>query len=449
MRVLPSTTPSALAPAAPTFAPGVVVGQGFLGEPTLLSDAQGRLLLTFPGCDGSHSQGCANAPIYRSLDGQEWTSLNTAEDGKLDKKGPAANGDAMLALGADGALYASNLGQGLPHWRSTDDGATWKSVGNPVPDSQSADRQWGWAGPAGLVVSAWMATSPTRSAAVAVSHDAGKTWGAPFEADATIGWIGPIAASPDGRDIFVPYTKPLNVDPAGVTDPSGFLVVGDPQTELRLLRSTDGGATWSVQGTGHVILKNPASAQWPGTLMAPILARTGSGTLVYVWSEQRLDASARAAGTEASVYAMRSRDNGTTWSQPQLLSAARTAIMPWVVAGAGERFAVSWYGASDVVVDHDYEGTWDVDAAILDGDAVALGTVASGVHKGGICAKGGVCGAMASDRSMLDFMGGALLPDGRFAVAYCASPSDSTSGLLGGSNTKVMVAVQSSPGNLL
>lgn len=464
-RVLLGTTPLTDALVVPTFHLSPAVGTGFLGEPTMVSDAKGRLVLTFPGCEKSHTS-CRNAPIFRSGDGMKWESLNRLGNGSLDpRKGvdsPAANGDAMISIDAAGNLYASNLGTGLPHWRSVDDGASWQFMGNPVPKGDGSDRQWGWGGPAGMVVSAWMATSPARAAAVSVSHDGGGNWSKPQELDATIGWIGPVSGTPDGQKLFVGYTKPLNADGANaVPDPTGLVgattgnaVVADPQTELRLLRSLDGGTTWSIVKTGHVIVKDPAAAQWSGTLMAPVLARTGDGTLVYAWSEQRLDAPARAASIAASVYEMTSKDDGATWSAPQLLSGARTAIMPWVVAGSGARHSVAYYASSDVHVDHDYEGTWDVESVTVQGKETVTAIVAPKVHTGGICAKGGVCGTTLADRSMLDFMGGAVLPDGRVAWAYASSaggpvPNSIEGVRLGGAGTSVLVAVQDAGSRLL
>ncbi|MCA1810500.1 MAG: glycoside hydrolase [Halobacteriales archaeon] len=447
MRVLPNATAPAGDLVAATYRAGKAVGTGFLGEPTLVADAWGRLLLTFPGCEGSHSQ-CLNAPIFRSADGgASWESLNRLRNGSLDPGSPRANGDAMLSIDAAGALYASNLGSGLPHWRSVDDGATWEYRGNPVPKGAGSDRQWSWGGPNGTVVTAWMATSPARAAAVAVSHDGGSKWTKPATLDASIGWIGPIAGSPDGQRLLVAYTKPLNSDQPVV---GGVLLPKDPQVELRLLRSLDGGATWGIVGTGHVITKDPAVSQWSGTLMAPALARTGDGTLVYAWSEQRLDPEGRAASTVASVYTMASKDDGATWGAPRLLSGDRTAIMPWVVGGAGGRYAVGYYAASDVHVDSDYEGTWDMEATVVDGERAATAVVAAKVHSGGICTKGGGCST--SDRSMLDFLGGALLPDGRVAWAYASSAgiaADPRGFVLGGDGTSVLVAVQDGGSRLL
>ena len=438
MRVLPAATSAFDSSKQLVFPAAPAIATGFLGEPTLVSDSNGSLYLTFPGCPTGST--CNNGPVYRSDDlAASWSYLNLA-NGSLAPKAAKANGDAMVAVDGAGTLYASDLGTGIPVFTSHDRGASWAPSTNVVPKGESADRQWSWGGPRGMAVEAWMATAPARAVAVSVTHDGGGNWSKLQAFDASVGWVGPIAGSADGKDLWVGYTKPLDTD----QDPTGDALLADPKVELRLLHSADSGATWKVQSTGHVITKDPAKAQWPGTLMAPIVARTGDGTLVYAWSEERLDAGARAAGTQASVYSMTSKDNGTTWSQPLLLSGARTAIMPWVVGGAASRYAVAYYAADDVKVSNDYEGTWDVDYTVADAHTLASGHVAGKVHTGGICAKGGVCGLTLSDRSLLDFIGGALLPEGRIAIAYCAStgmPGPSTTGLLGGDGTSVHVAV--------
>jgi len=445
MRVLPAATSIFPSSKQILFPPAPAIATGFLGEPTLVGDANGSLYLTFPGCpnpQGGQFKTCNNGPVFRSDDlAATWSYLNLA-NGSLAPKATDANGDAMVAIDGAGRLYASDLGDGIPVFGSADRGATWTPLTNVVPKGDGADRQWSWGGPAGMVVEAWMATSPERALAVSVSHDAGASWSKLQAFDASIGWVGPITGSPDGTDVWIPYTKPLDSDQLGPA--GGEAMLADPKVELRLLRSADSGATWTIEKTGYVITKDPAKGQWPGTLMAPVVARTGDGTLVYAWSEERIDLAARAAGTQASVYSMASKDGGKTWTSPLLLSGTRTAVLPWIVGGAADRYAVAYYAADDVKVSNDYEGTWDVDLTVADAHTLAAGHVAGKVHTGGICAKGGVCGLTGSDRSLLDFIGGALLPEGRIAIAYCSSqgmPGPSTSGLLGSSGTSVHVAV--------
>lgn len=450
-RMLPPVLAATSALDAPGFALTPAVATGFMGEPTLIADAKGTMFLTFPGCPDGRE--CANGLVLRSDDdGAQWRVLNPLENGSLAEDSPAANGDAMVSLDAAGTLYASNLGGGTPVWASTDGGTTWELRGDPVPEDAGSDRQWAWAGPADFLAHAWMATAPSRSAAVAVSVDGGRNWTEPSLWDDPIGWIGPIVGSDDGVHLAAPYTKPLNTntldDPSGVVNDLALLMA-DPEVDLRVLLSDDAGASWRSQSIGHVVTKNPASTQWPGTLMAPAIGRTGAGDLVYGWSEQTLDPALRAAGSSAAVYAMVSPDEGATWGEPRLLSGTRTAIMPWVVGGAGHRYAVAWYGSSDARLDNNYEGTWDVEAVVVDGDDLVTSIVAPTVHTGGICAQGGTCLLRGADRSMLDFLGGTLLPDGRVAWAYASS-----AGLPGpaapiGRATSIHVAVQSSGARLV
>lgn len=435
-RVLPGAVAPAVALAPLAFQPAVSVAKGFVGEPSIIAVADGSLFLTFPGCPSG--QTCNNGLMERSVDGgATWKVLNL-ENGSLDASGHDANFDAMVAVDAAGTLYASHLGGGLPTFASTDGGATWAYRGDPVPASDGADRQWLWGGPAGVIVQDWMATSPTRSAAVSVSRDGGTSWSTPFYADEPIGWIGPATGTPDGSTLLAPYTKPLTTG----EDPTGLALMADPAVELRYLFSADGGAKWEVRSTGVQITK-PPTGTWPGTLMAPVMATLGDGSFVYVWSEQVVQ-DAGPGKPAATVKAVSSAD-GATWSAPRILSGTRTGIMPWVVPLGGDRFAVAYYAADDVHASNDYEGTWDVELAVVDAQSITSGHVATGIHNGGVCAKGGVCGLTFSDRSLLDFLGGTLLPDGRVAIAFSASPggpTSMTSGFFGFDDTEVRVAVE-------
>jgi hypothetical protein len=121
-----------------------------------------------------------------------------------------------------------------------------------------------------------------------------------------------------------------------------------------------------------------------------------------------------ATTTGAVVKVIASKDQGATWTEPAQVSEVPTAIMPWVTGGAGDRFAITYY-ASDVPLDSDYVGDWDVMAALIDGAGgelqVATSVLAEGIHQGGLCSRGGGCGP--SDRTLLDFFEADVLPDGR------------------------------------
>ncbi|HUR25133.1 MAG TPA: hypothetical protein VM327_03850, partial [Candidatus Thermoplasmatota archaeon] len=222
----------------------------------------------------------------------------------------------------------------------------------------------------------------TFSMRVARSLDGGATWevldtGARWDSVASGGhWSGVLMApaldvTGDGA-IVVAYAVD-RADPA-----AGVLALG---TELRMLASLDGGATWTS----------------PQVLAVP------------------------------SPLGMEQRPG--------------SPIMPWVTGGAGDRFAIT-YLLGTSLTDSDYEGTtWDVRAMAVDGLrsgslAVADGLVQAAVHQGAVCSRGGACLLTGSDRAILDFFKSDVMPDGRIIVAYPSDP------LQGGKTIDIRVAIQ-------
>lgn len=429
---------------APVFDVLDAVTGGRLGEPSVWAHTDGTLYMAAPGCDRNpndptDTRVCRSGLVFRSDDaGASWTRLNRDEDGALvDDRASYANGDAEVAVDAAGVVYASNLGRGIQVFRSEDRGASWTHLGNATPEGHWADRQWMAAGAPGHLVVTWMGgeESDLRKVAVNTTFDGGATWTGTSYLGGEIGWLGPVALSLDGERAYIPFTErlggPLGSLPPPLDIPS--LLLGEEEFGMFVGASDDGGRTWEVLDTGVRIVRTATGGHWSGVLMAPALDVTGDGHVVVAWAEDVADPSG-ATSTGAAVKWIASGDQGTTWSEPRVASEVTSAIMPWVVGGAGDRFALTYYG-SPVPLDSDYAGRWDVLATVVDGASaedptLVHATVAEGVHEGGLCARGGTCLLTASDRDLLDYFESDVLPDGRLVVTYASDRLDDGFGRL-------------------
>ncbi|TML01142.1 MAG: exo-alpha-sialidase [Actinobacteria bacterium] len=111
---------------------------------------------------------------------------------------------------------------------------------------------------------------------------------------------------------------------------------------LSVIRSTDGGTTWSHPVTAaHVsftVVVDPTGKDQVRGTGQGILAAAGPGGAVYLcWSEPRRSA-------DSVVAVVRSDDGGLTWSQPMTVVSERAQPFIPAVAVAGDgTVAVSWY----------------------------------------------------------------------------------------------------------
>lgn len=419
---------------------GTVAQGARMGEPGLWSHSDGTLFLTFAGCE--NGKNCEQGPVYRSLDeGANWTRLNREPHGNL-AEGGTANSDADVTVDTAGVVYASDLVFGFPNeggngfrvFRSTNGGTNWTlAKGDLVPRLHWADRQWMAAADPGHVVMAWVggANSSHRAIATSMTRDAGATWTPVQYYSNNVGWIGPVVFDAAGTRAFALFT---DYSPAPV--PALSHPYFQPEARLMLLRSLDGGATWEVVDAGVRLPRTPWGLHWAGALMAPALDITGTGRLVAAWSEEVRDPTGTTTGARsARVRLATSADWGVTWTEPVTVSGGRTAVFAWVTAGTTDRAYVTYYASDSVILDSDYEGTWDVEAALvdkLDGAITMHPSVVEGaIHEGGICARG--TGCFFADRSLLDFFEADRLPDGRLMIVYGADA---------GQDVAVRVAVQ-------
>jgi hypothetical protein len=435
--------------AAPTFQLlGAIARTGPVyggGEPSIWAALDGRIFVAFPGCDrGAYlvevpgQETCEHGLLYRSTDdGATWQRLNREGDGRYEDggDGPAANGDAEVAVDAAGTVYASNLGGGIQVHRSDDGGASWTYVGNATEAEEASDRQWMAASAPGHLIVTWMGSGEDqdgddqgRAVIVNTTFDGGATWTGALALGSDIGWLGPVAFAPDGLTAYIPFTQVEQSTPA--------ILVGAQTFSMRVARTPDGGRTWEVLDTGARWDSVASGGHWSGVHMAPALDVTGDGTVVVAYAVDRADPAAglTALGTELRMLA--SPDGGATWTAPQVLPVPSplgseqrpgSPIMPWVVGGGGDRFAVT-YLLGTTVTDSDYEGTlWDVRAMVVDGVrsgslSIADSLVQAAVHQGAVCSRGGACLLTGSDRAILDFFESDVTADGRIVVSYPADP---------------------------
>ncbi len=202
----------------------------------------------------------------------------------------------------------------------------------------------------GAVYAAWMNDFDIQ---FAKSLDHGKTWGAPVPVYGTVAWGDKpvLASSNDGRDVYVSFNGPTGGDPwvavshdagdtwsqvrvtqsdryyfgyGGAVLPDGSVVSSETSftytgpggaaegpTQMRVLRSSDGGATWTdtlvdTLQLGSACASDGCYADFYDS--GPALAKDGSGGLVMVYN------GASSPFGPQTVFARSSTDGGLTWS---------------------------------------------------------------------------------------------------------------------------------------
>lgn len=405
--------PLAVAPGSgpASFASAKVALQITGGEPSLILDPR-----TTPATQ------YVTAPfqgVWRSTDGGvSWTQRSPDSF----SGGPITNGDASLAVDADGVLYLSGLtddGQlasRVPVQVSTDGGATWIRFFY-LHDSATGidcDRQWTAARGHGEAVTTVRCGSEMW---LWRTTNAGLSWTGPITVqnvdDVFTG--GPITYSPDGNLYFLYFNG---------------------NSELRLARSADGGLTW----TSRLVSSDGQSVSFP------VVAADNLGNLYAAWETSDI---LLLPPLNSVVKVATSIDDGTTWSAPRQVSSSETAaIFPWIVALAPGKVDVAFYIEQNIT-SADLGGpitTWDVVVA-QSTNALALVpsysrvTAVNDFHKGSICTTGLACVGPQNllgvgnvptpfDRRLLDFF--EMRADGA-GNAYMVYPHDrpATSGIIG------------------
>lgn len=391
---------------------------GLGGEPSVAVGPDGTIYVAAPmisaetivgGFLGARSFG--QISVWRSTDGGATFELLNDENGQLTD-GDAANGDADIAVGSDGSVYAIDLGGGVPLYISRDQGETWEDKGVLNDEDTSPDRQWiDVEGDLIAVTWANQSAEDGRGIDITFSTDRGETWSHPRPLLDGMIQFGPVEIAPGGTDIYMPY-------------------VTSDGWELQVLASHDGGASWTDHATGRALpAQSPlgtglpdVEGHWSPTFIFPVLAADKAGRLYLAYSAYV------EGGDTTQLMLMRSDDKGASWTEPVAVATSANAVLPWIVAGEEGNVAISYF-ASDTALDpnkgaHEWRLEIVVSRNAQEAPTFEVAHVVENVHTGSICSSGGGCtGGLAhvvvyEDRSLLDFFEMALTPEGRLVVVW-------------------------------
>ena len=388
--------------------PGVTLLEQDL-EPEIKSDIFGNIYVTaIHGVPGG-------VDLWKSIDGGQTFVWLGEPDGAEDKCGVipapapcsagAGGGDDSIDVSSGGYLYVSSLYLGGVTMSASMDGGTggiepgqaWTvnpaSGGIPVND-----RQWIAAyGPQTVYMTFDQAPAPGPLWFVK-STDAGKTFSGPMML------TGVSSLSRENNLVVDQYNGNIytTYEPAGN--------VG----QIILLKSTDGGATW----TSSVAYTGPAGTSVENAF--PILAVDKGGNLHLVFTRSN----GTSARTDAHVFLTSSTDQGATWLPPVQVDSGpntQSTVMPWVVAGSPGVVDITWYGSSSTSPDA-APFDWHVFFAQTTNALSATPTFTQvlahpgQVHDNAICSSGSGCAGRTRD--LAEYYTMTLDQDGNALIAF-------------------------------
>jgi hypothetical protein len=336
----------------------------------------------------------------------------------------ASTGDADVAVGADGWMYALNLAYSPSPpqqpanptvfvYRSRD-GRTWQGPATfPAPHGlDQPDRPW-------LVVD----PSVPADVDVASSEGGGNIvmW---RSGDHGASFAGPVAVTGggNGQAALALSSRPLvqpgdhlhidmlyeTVGAAGVAAVAGAgTPVGEfPMSQLWMATSTDGGGTWSNREVLDTAAATDPAIQ--GGSLAHLLVASALDAAGHLYAA----VSVRAPGaTQTHIFLSHSLDGGTTWSAPARVDGTNggSNVMPALgVAGDGTAY-LSWYASASSDY-RDSAARWVEMAAStadpLDAQPSFRHWQVSGpapVHIGGVDTAGTVGSDLGDDWGLRDF----------------------------------------------
>ena len=342
-------------------------------EPSLAIDpGNSDRLITVWQQDRLATNSAAGVTAAMSLDGgRTWFSQPLPGLTLCDAGPCAAATDTWASIGPDGTAYVGAIacaGTGTKTDRSAvvmsvsrDGGQKWahpRVVATAQISGTSLDKDMILADPrhAGTVYAVWSEVNdlgPMQGATevdFARSDDYGATWSEPvrmFEGADTTSQFNQILAPRDGTlvDIFV--ESPLLSE---VSDPPPA-----PTMQLRAVRSTDGGKTWSAPQTitsfTYTVASDPLSGGPVRATGQDITAASDRQGRLYVgWFE------AHPSGV-SSIWIATSVDAGLTWSAPITVvqRSGDEIFLPEAAAAADGRIALVWYQAQEPVVQRRFD----------------------------------------------------------------------------------------------
>jgi hypothetical protein len=329
-------------------------------------------------------------------------------------------------------------------WRSTDGGATWAPLGLPMtPGIGPRGLGQGVSDPDFAMDSKgrvyFTDLEALAAASVSWSDDDGATWLMGNDI-ASVAGEGPIDRNwiaTHGTDVYF---------------------MGNFADE-RVLKSTDGGVTWSKVGSSpceQEFVTNAAGALLVGCPTGIAVSTDGgahfekrlvpgASTKIRAMGAPAVDAAGNVYiswANETGIWLAGTPDLGVTWWPPIQVSAPLfepgkgTHIWPWAVAGDAGRVAVAWYGTSADGGPRTAKGDWFVYATTVLGADTMTPTLSAAqvtptpIFKGGVCQGGTGCQldpSPAGDRRLGDFFEATMDKEGHLLVVYSVALGDAIS----------------------
>ena len=378
------------------------------GEPEIKIDNFGNIYVTaIQGVPGG-------VDLWKSVDNGSSFIYMGEPDGAQDhcstlpQCAGLGGGDDSIDVSPGGYLYVSSLWIGNVTVSTSLDGGTggvepgqaWM-VNGAAATVVSDDRQWIAAyGPQTLNMTYRMAPG-TGDLFFAKSTDAGQTFGAPV--------LVRTGDSTEGNLVVDPYNGNLYT----TTIPSNAL------TQIHLLKSTDGGATWT-ESTAYA---GPAGSDPAHKFTILAIDRGGNLHLVFGRS---------VSGGAFHVYLTSSTNGGTSWLPAVQVDSGSgnttTAVMPWVVAGSPGVVDITWLGssgASPMVAPFNWQVFFAQTTNALSGSPIfnQVQVTTNPIHDTNICFNGSGCTG-TDNRDLLEYYTMTLDPAGNASIAFADSVND-------------------------
>ena len=221
-------------------------------------------------------------------------------------------GDPVIAFDRQGNAYAASISVNVEEF--TIGSAVGESAVSSIPIALSEDGGITWSEPIASATS-HVDTSPP------MVDEGGRTTyqlSLPFLDKPWVA-VGPSKADPDKDVIYVTYTKFVTIFPIFfLFDVEAFTLVPVTETSIEMVRSEDGGRTWSSPMTVSPIVVSSQGAEAPKRVVQgsqPVVAP--DGTLYVTWVDSTNDEAFKGL---AEIYVARSDDDGRTFTTPPAAS---------------------------------------------------------------------------------------------------------------------------------
>ena len=259
--------------------------------------------------------------------GHTWKPERVETDPTDPRQYAFEGGDCDVAFDEGGTMYAADTWLGnLSVGHSTNGGKTWRgtSISGTAP---IIDRPWLVGGKEGTIHLTYQDLQCCSPSAIwyTRSDDYGMTW-QPVSSVATAGpdgpftWEGNFVVSPNGKDIFLVYTRRQMI--LGGNSASGAETVW-------VAASNDAGQSW----TSHKVADRPTSASY----LYPSIAMDKAGYLHVVFASP--------TEKDTPIWYTVSTDKAKSWSKIAPITRGEAGFSPWIQAGDKGEASIVWYGS--------------------------------------------------------------------------------------------------------